>query len=56
LLSRRRPGLALVGLALAGTALGFKHVATTIRNNEQAQKNSSTGNFYVSVERSGGGV
>ena len=54
----RRPGrtLAVVGLALTGAAVGFKYVATTMRKNELAQKNSGTPNFYVSVDRSGGGI
>ncbi|KAK3688601.1 hypothetical protein B0T22DRAFT_459889 [Podospora appendiculata] len=55
---RRRPGLAFVGLVMAGTGLGFKYVATTIRNNELAQKNDIAGhqNLYVTVDRSGGGI
>jgi hypothetical protein len=31
-------------------------VATTLRENEQAQKNSAARDFYVSVDRSGGGI
>ncbi|GAB1318898.1 HIG1 domain-containing protein [Madurella fahalii] len=52
----RRPALAIAGLALAGAGLGFRHIATTLRDNELAQKNSAARNFYVSVDRSGGGI
>ncbi|KAK0641607.1 hypothetical protein B0T16DRAFT_461650 [Cercophora newfieldiana] len=45
--------LTLAGLALVGTGLAFKHVATAMRENEAAQKNSG---LYVSVDRSGGGI
>ena len=45
--------LTLVGLALVGTGVGIKYVATTMRENELAQKNSG---LYVSVDRSGGGI
>jgi len=42
-----------VGLALVGTGAGIKYVATTMRENELAQKSSG---LYVSVDRSGGGI
>ncbi|KAK0620351.1 hypothetical protein B0T14DRAFT_567106 [Immersiella caudata] len=45
--------LTLAGIALVGTGVAFKYVATTMRDNELAQKNSG---LYVSVDRSGGGV
>jgi len=31
-------------------------MASSMKNNELAQKNSGSPNFYVSVDRSGGGV
>ncbi|KAL2153199.1 hypothetical protein VTH82DRAFT_4354 [Thermothelomyces myriococcoides] len=52
----RHPRLTLAGLAILGTGLGFRRIASSIRENELAQKNSRTPNFYVSVERSGGGI
>ncbi|KAK4107917.1 hypothetical protein N656DRAFT_784671 [Canariomyces notabilis] len=52
----RHPALTFAGLALAGAGLGFRHVAATLRDNELAQKNSAARNFYVSVDRSGGGI
>ncbi|KAK3390427.1 hypothetical protein B0H63DRAFT_465591 [Podospora didyma] len=53
----RRPSVIALTVAVAGAGLGlgFKHVATTMRNNELAQKQNSS-NFYVSVDRSGGGI
>ncbi|KAK0637322.1 hypothetical protein B0T17DRAFT_613925 [Bombardia bombarda] len=53
---RRRPGLAFFALAMVGAGVGFKYMTTKIRNNELAQKNSSNGTFYVTVDRSGGGI
>lgn len=50
----RRPGVIALGFAVAGLGLGFKHMATTMRENEAAQKNA--GGRYVSVDRSGGGI
>ncbi|KAK4193836.1 hypothetical protein QBC35DRAFT_7570 [Podospora australis] len=50
----RRPGLAVAGLAIAGAAYGIQHLATAFRENDAAQKRSAT--FYVSVDRSGGGI
>ncbi|KAL2175708.1 uncharacterized protein P884DRAFT_331162 [Thermothelomyces heterothallicus CBS 202.75] len=52
----RYPRLTLAGLAILGTGLGFRRISSSIRENELAQKNSEAQNFYVSVERSGGGV
>ncbi|KAK4463718.1 hypothetical protein QBC42DRAFT_172891, partial [Cladorrhinum samala] len=50
------PRLTVVGLALAGTALGFQHFSTTLRENELRQKRSAASHLYVSVDRSGGGI
>ncbi|KAK5660344.1 hypothetical protein OQA88_12885, partial [Cercophora sp. LCS_1] len=57
-LPSRGPGrtLTVVGLAIVGAGIGFNYVAKTMRENELAQKKSGTGNFYVSVDRSGGGI
>ncbi|KAJ4385956.1 hypothetical protein N0V85_007946 [Neurospora sp. IMI 360204] len=52
----RHPRLAIFTFALAGVGATFKYVSTTIRNNELAQKSSPGSQFYVSVDRSGGGV
>ncbi|KAK3353022.1 hypothetical protein B0T25DRAFT_568262 [Lasiosphaeria hispida] len=52
----RRPGLALAGLAVIGAGVGFNMVAAKMRENELAQKNSEASSFYVSVDRSGGGI
>ncbi|KAK4251486.1 hypothetical protein C7999DRAFT_27902 [Corynascus novoguineensis] len=52
----RHPRLTLAGLAILGTGLGFRHISSSYRDNELAQKNSAAQNFYVSVDRSGGGV
>jgi hypothetical protein len=41
-------------VAIFGTVIGFRHVRNSIRDNDLAQKNS--GNYYVTVERSGGGI
>ncbi|CCC06907.1 hypothetical protein SMACR_00932 [Sordaria macrospora] len=54
--SFRHPRLAIFTLALAGVGATFKYVSTTIRNNELAQKSSPGSQFYVSVDRSGGGI
>lgn len=50
----RRPGLAVLALGFFGLGYGFNHMKTTMRNNELAQKEQR--NFYVSVDRSGGGI
>ncbi|KAK0715809.1 hypothetical protein B0H67DRAFT_645506 [Lasiosphaeris hirsuta] len=52
----RRPGLALAGLCVIGAGVGFNIVAAKMRENELAQKKSEASNFYVSVDRSGGGI
>ncbi|KAK4454334.1 hypothetical protein QBC34DRAFT_157092 [Podospora aff. communis PSN243] len=45
--------LTLAAVALVGTGAAFKYVATTMRENELAQRSSG---LYVSVDRSGGGI
>ncbi|EAA32572.1 hypothetical protein GE21DRAFT_5824 [Neurospora crassa] len=52
----RHPRLAIFTLALVGVGAVFRHVSTTIRNNELAQKSSPGSRFFVSVDRSGGGI
>ncbi|KAK3398190.1 hypothetical protein B0T20DRAFT_352745 [Sordaria brevicollis] len=52
----RHPRLTLFTLSLVGLGATFKYVSTTIRNNELAQKSSPGSRFYVSVDRSGGGI
>jgi hypothetical protein len=48
--------VAIAGVALLGMGLGIKHQADAMKKNELAQRNSSARNFYVSVDRSGGGI
>jgi len=52
----RHPRLTLAGLAILGTGLGIRHISSSLRDNELAQKNSAAQNLYVSVDRSGGGI
>ncbi|KAK1766829.1 hypothetical protein QBC33DRAFT_559556 [Phialemonium atrogriseum] len=52
----RRPGLLVFTVAVAGSAVAVKYMASRMKDNELAQKNSDSPNFYVSVDRSGGGV
>ncbi|KAL2133090.1 hypothetical protein VTI74DRAFT_2958 [Chaetomium olivicolor] len=52
----KHPRLTVAGVLLVGTGLGFRHVASTLAKNELAQKNSAASSFYVTVERSGGGI
>ena len=54
--STRHRGLVLASAVVAGVALGIRYKAEQIRKNEIAQKNSAIPNFYVSVDRSGGGI
>ncbi|KAJ9158151.1 hypothetical protein NKR19_g3651 [Coniochaeta hoffmannii] len=49
----RRPGLVILGTAVAGFVAGFKYKASSYERNELAQRNSGP---YVSVDRSGGGI
>jgi len=45
-------------LTAAAATLGvfLRYQSNRMRDNELAQKNSDRPNFYVSVERSGGGI
>ncbi|KAL1868759.1 hypothetical protein VTK73DRAFT_3511 [Phialemonium thermophilum] len=52
----RRPGILLFTALVAGSAVGLKYMASKMRENELAQKNSSSPNLYVTVDRSGGGI
>jgi len=55
----RRPGLLFFGVAVAGIVLGWRYRAKQLQDNELAQlaeKNAGKPNYYVSVDRSGGGV
>ncbi|KAH8764398.1 hypothetical protein F5883DRAFT_645919 [Diaporthe sp. PMI_573] len=52
----RHPRLALVALTAAGVALGIKYNSSNLAKNERAQRSTSDPNYYVSVDRSGGGV
>ncbi|KAI2614157.1 uncharacterized protein GGS25DRAFT_36750 [Hypoxylon fragiforme] len=53
----RRPAVALAALAATGIAVAVQYQRTALTRNEQAQKNSPDHpNFYVSVDRSGGGI
>ncbi|KAH6659656.1 hypothetical protein BKA67DRAFT_652880 [Truncatella angustata] len=53
--SVRRPGLAVFALAATGIGLIFYAKNNSMRRNEQAQKKAE-GAYYVSVDRSGGGI
>ncbi|KAI1395895.1 hypothetical protein F4819DRAFT_477071 [Hypoxylon fuscum] len=48
----RHPALALAAVAATGIAATVLYKRTALSRNEKAQKNS----FYVSVDRSGGGI
>ncbi|KAI1478443.1 hypothetical protein K445DRAFT_317767 [Daldinia sp. EC12] len=53
----RHPGLALAAVATAGIAVAVQYRRSALTRNERAQKNSPENpNFYVSVDRSGGGI
>ncbi|KUI68253.1 hypothetical protein VM1G_04435 [Cytospora mali] len=52
----RHPRLALFALTAAGVGLGIRYRATTLERNEMAQRSSGSPNYYVSVDRSGGGI
>ncbi|KAI0845151.1 hypothetical protein F5Y00DRAFT_247158 [Daldinia vernicosa] len=55
--SSRHPGLALAAVATAGIAVAVQYRRSVLTRNEKAQKNSPEHpNFYVSVDRSGGGI
>ena len=52
----RHPYLTFAGLAVFSAVLGARHMRNSLRDNDLAQKNSSSSNYYVTVERSGGGI
>ncbi|CAN8102281.1 unnamed protein product [Discula destructiva] len=51
----RHPRLVLLAVATLGVGLGVKYQASSIQKNERLQR-ASTGNHYVAVDRSGGGI
>lgn len=53
--SARHPGLVLLTATAAAVGMGIRYQATAIKRNEVAQR-TSNGNYYVSVDRSGGGI
>lgn len=53
--SARHPGLVLLTVTALGVGLGVKYQAVSMKRNELAQR-MSNGNYYVSVDRSGGGI
>ncbi|KAK6193853.1 DNA-directed RNA polymerase I core subunit rpa12 [Pestalotiopsis sp. IQ-011] len=52
--SSRRPGLAILTAAVGGIGVVFYAKNSSMRRNEVAQKREQ--GYYVSVDRSGGGV
>ncbi|KAK3943844.1 hypothetical protein QBC46DRAFT_22262 [Diplogelasinospora grovesii] len=55
----RRPRMILLGLTCVAVGFGFQSVSQKMKQNELAQRAAHSGeqpNFYVSVDRSGGGV
>ncbi|KAI3400560.1 hypothetical protein diail_2761 [Diaporthe ilicicola] len=52
----RHPRIALFALTAAGVALGIKYQADNLAKNERAQRSTRDPNYYVSVDRSGGGI
>ncbi|KAK7926999.1 hypothetical protein PG985_003997 [Apiospora marii] len=52
----RHRGLYVVAATITGLAVGARYKADAMNKNEQAQKASNDANYYVSVDRSGGGV
>ncbi|KAI1175082.1 hypothetical protein F4777DRAFT_346540 [Nemania sp. FL0916] len=53
---RHRP-LLVAGLVFTGLGVaGIQYKRTAIARNERAQREGREPNFYVSVERSGGGI
>lgn len=55
-LSSRHPRLAIFALTAAGVALGIKYQSDNLARNEKAQRATRDPNYYVSVDRSGGGI
>ncbi|KAI1853312.1 hypothetical protein JX265_000189 [Neoarthrinium moseri] len=52
----RHRGLAVLALATTAVVAGVQYKKRSMQRNEQAQKNSGGSNYYVSVDRSGGGI
>ncbi|KAJ0118000.1 hypothetical protein J7T55_014451 [Diaporthe amygdali] len=52
----RHPRLAIFALTAAGVALGIKYQSDNLARNEKAQRATRDPNYYVSVDRSGGGI
>ncbi|KAI2468910.1 hypothetical protein F4781DRAFT_245800 [Annulohypoxylon bovei var. microspora] len=53
----RHPGLALAAVAATGIIAAVRYQQSALTRNEKAQRNSvENPNFYVSVDRSGGGI
>ncbi|KAI1409121.1 hypothetical protein F5Y13DRAFT_170762 [Hypoxylon sp. FL1857] len=53
----RHPGLAIAAVTATGIIAAVQYRRSAITRNEKAQKNSAENpNFYVSVDRSGGGI
>jgi len=52
----RYRGLVMLTVAAGTLGLFLRYQSNRMRDNELAQKNSQRPNFYVSVERSGGGI
>ena len=46
----------MLTVAAASLGVALRYQANRMHKNELAQKNSDRPNFYVSVERSGGGI
>ncbi|KAJ4423738.1 hypothetical protein N0V82_001625 [Gnomoniopsis sp. IMI 355080] len=51
----RHPRLVLLAVTAVGVGLGVKYQALSMKKNELAQRMSND-NYYVSVDRSGGGI
>ncbi|KAI1381777.1 hypothetical protein F4677DRAFT_3606 [Hypoxylon crocopeplum] len=53
----RHPGLAIAAVVTTGVVAAVQYKRSALTRNERAQKNSPEHpNFYVSVDRSGGGI
>ncbi|KZL84218.1 peptide synthetase [Colletotrichum incanum] len=50
----RHRGLLLATVAVTAVAVSFRYTAASRRTNEQNQRSSNP--YYVSVDRSGGGI
>ncbi|KAI1828139.1 hypothetical protein F4861DRAFT_535562 [Xylaria intraflava] len=53
---QHRPLLLATILSAGLAAAGFQYKRKAIARNERAQRESQQPNFYVSVDRSGGGI